>query len=93
MDGPHQPLDPGLAAAGWHLREEWVRKMCRLSLDSIASLVSKVCKRGRWWKDTVCDVPYPMRQAIMEFLDLKARYEALQKDAKETLAGGLPYGY
>jgi hypothetical protein len=87
------PWTQDLQQPGGIYDEEWVRKMCCLSLDSMAALVAKVCKRGRWWKETVCDVPYPMRQAIMEFPDLKARYEALQKDAKEALAGDLPYGY
>ena len=87
------PYTQDLARPEGTVDAEWVRKICEIALGCMATLVSSVCRRQGDWKKTVCDVPSPVKQAIMHFEDLQERYEDLQKDAKEALAGGLPVGY
>ncbi|OAL06779.1 hypothetical protein IQ06DRAFT_288643 [Phaeosphaeriaceae sp. SRC1lsM3a] len=57
------------------------------------ALVRIVCKRQGEWRRTTCDVPVQIRDALMRFDDLRARYEQLKRDAQEAVAGGLPAGY
>lgn len=72
---------------------EWVRRQCQASLNCMAALIGKVCKRQPGWKRLACDVPEPAKKVIMAMSDLRAQYEALQEDAKVALAGGHPSGY
>ncbi|KAL5121959.1 hypothetical protein ACEQ8H_000175 [Pleosporales sp. CAS-2024a] len=72
---------------------EWVRKVCIMALDGMAALIGTVCRRQGEWRKTVCDVPAQIKQALMQFEDLRNRYERLQQDAREAVAGGLPYRY
>jgi|TARA_R110002003_G_scaffold97_36_gene8038 hypothetical protein len=72
---------------------EWVRKVCGIALNCMQELIRTVCKRQGDWRKIVCDVPTQIKQALMGFDDLRERYESLQRDAREAVAGGLPQGY
>jgi len=87
------PYTQDLQRPGGTYDAQWARKMCGLALGCMAALIATIIQRKGDWKRTVCDVPGPIKQAIQLFPDLQARYEALLKDSKETVAGGRPYGY
>jgi hypothetical protein len=72
---------------------EWVRKVCNIGLNCMAALIGTVCRRQGDWRKTTCDVPTQIKQALLSFDDLRARYEKLSRDAREAGAGGLPAGY
>lgn len=70
-----------------------LRQLCSSDLDGMEATVGKVAQRGREWERHVCDVSADTREAIVYYPDLKARYEKLQSDAQEALAGRRPPGY
>jgi hypothetical protein len=72
---------------------EWVRKVCIIALNCMQALIRTVCTRQGDWRKIVCDVPTQIKQALMGFDDLRQRYESLEQDAREAVAGGLPQGY
>jgi hypothetical protein len=72
---------------------EYVRKICNIALSCMGALVGTVIRRQGEWQKTVCDVPFPISQALEHFEDLRTRYERLKRDAREAQAGGLPGGY
>jgi hypothetical protein len=72
---------------------EWVRKICTMALNCMAALIRMVCRREGEWRKTICDVPAQIQHALMNFFDLRTRYEELKRDAREAIAGGLPAGY
>jgi hypothetical protein len=71
----------------------YVRKICTIALNCMAALIGTVCRRQGEWRKTICDVPAQIKQALMGFEDLRNRYEKLEQDAREAVAGGLPAGY
>ena len=71
----------------------YVRNICIMGLDSMRKLIEVVCKRHKDWSKTVCDIPAPVQQAIVNFSDLCAQYESLKLEAREALGGGIPVGY
>jgi hypothetical protein len=72
---------------------EWARKICEMALHSMCALIGTVCRREGDWQKIVCDVPAPIKDALMDFEDLSIRYEQLKKMAREATAGGLPISY
>jgi hypothetical protein len=71
--------------------ERFARSVCESALDAMESLVKTVCKRGKTWQSTVCDVPHPITTALLNYPDLLDRYEDLKSAAREAVGGGLPY--
>jgi hypothetical protein len=71
----------------------WVRDVCTKALNCMAALIGTVCRRQGDWQRTMCDVPSQIKDALLRFDDLRARYEKLERDAHEARAGGLPSGY
>jgi hypothetical protein len=68
---------------------EWARKMCIMSLNCMKELIFVVRNRRNDWRKIVCDIPLPVKQAIVAFPDLCEYYEALQHDAYEAFHSGL----
>lgn len=72
---------------------EWAYKICVMSLNCMKELIRVVCRRINDWRKIVCDIPAPVKQAILAFPDLCAYYETLQRDAHEAMNGQIPLGY
>jgi hypothetical protein len=72
---------------------EWARKICIMSLNCMRELICVVCRRLNDWRKIVCDIPLPVKHAIVSFPDLCEYYETLQRDAHEALSGRVPFGY
>ncbi|EUC43085.1 hypothetical protein COCMIDRAFT_101830 [Bipolaris oryzae ATCC 44560] len=72
---------------------EWARTICIMGLKCMRELISIVCRRHNDWRKIVCDIPLPVKHAIVAFPDLCEHYEALLRDAHEALSGRLPMGY
>jgi hypothetical protein len=87
------PYTQSLDAPNGVIDQQWARHVCEAALNCMEALVRGVCKRGSGWEKTVVDVPYPVKEALVQFADLAERYETLQHDAKEALSGGRPFGY
>jgi hypothetical protein len=68
---------------------EWARKICMMSLNCMKELIHVVRERHNDWRKIVCDVPLPVKEAIVAFPDLCEYYEALQHDARQAFGGGL----
>ncbi|PSN65369.1 hypothetical protein BS50DRAFT_56907 [Corynespora cassiicola Philippines] len=73
--------------------EEYSHGLCESALKGMSHQISLVCKRGKEWDRYVCEIPSPVAQALQHFPELLVRYRSLQRDAREALGGGRPYGY
>ncbi|RMZ74033.1 hypothetical protein GMOD_00004858 [Pyrenophora seminiperda CCB06] len=71
----------------------YAHDICIMGLTCMKKLIEDVCKRGKDWRKTVCDIPAPVQQALTKFPDLRAHYEHLKQEAREALGGGIPMGY
>ncbi|RAR05835.1 hypothetical protein DDE82_003746 [Stemphylium lycopersici] len=72
---------------------EWTRKVCTMALNCMKELIRVVCRRLNDWRKIVCDIPAPVKHAIVAFPELCEYYEILRRDAHEALSGGAPLGY
>lgn len=71
--------------------ENFARGVCIGALEAMEALIKTVCKRGKTWQSTVCDVPQPIAVALLNYPDLLDRYEDLKSAAQEAVGGGLPF--
>jgi hypothetical protein len=71
--------------------ENFSRGVCIGALEAMEALINTVCKRGKTWQSTVCDVPRPIAIALLNYPDLLDRYEDLKSAAQEAIGGGLPF--
>lgn len=72
---------------------KWSRQICIMSLNGMKELIRLVCRRPTDWRKIVCDIPRPIKHAIVAFPDLYEYYMVLQHDACEALNGQHPFGY
>jgi hypothetical protein len=87
------PYTQSLDAPNGVIDQNWARRMCEISLNCMEALIRTVCKRSHGWEKTVIDIPFPVKEALTQFPDLAEFYDVLQRDAREALSGGRPYGY
>jgi transglutaminase/protease-like cytokinesis protein 3 len=83
------PITQDLEHLNGSIDIEWARKICVMSLNCMKELIHVVRERHNDWRKIVCDIPFPVKQAIVAFPDLCEYYEALQHDARQAFGNGL----